>query len=89
MGKDVCGLNDLCAGQWGRIVEMHVPEEIGQRLKDMGFVQGVPIECAYGSPFGDPVAYFIKGTLIALRNEDAEKITVEIMKQENAAMGDR
>ncbi len=78
MGKRVCRLDDLHAGQWGRIVEMHVAEETGQRLKDMGFVHGARIECVYGSPFGDPAAYFVKGTLIALRNSDAGKIGVEV-----------
>ena len=77
MGEKICRLDELHAGQWGRIVEMHVAEDIGQRLKDMGFVQGGRIERVYGSPFGDPAAYFVKQTLIALRNGDAGKISVE------------
>ena len=83
MEEKVCGLNELCTGQGGRIVGMYVPEEIGQRLRDMGFMQGVRIERVYGSPFGDPVAYFVKGTLIALRNRDAEMISVELIETES------
>lgn len=83
MGKKVCRLDDLCAGQWGTIAEMHVPKDIRQRLKDMGFLRGTRIECVYSSPFGDPTAYFVKGTLIALRNGDAEKISVETEEPEN------
>ncbi len=71
-------LSALRPGQRGRIAGMHVAENIGQRLRDMGFVRGAVIECVYASPFGDPVAYFVKGTLIAVRNEDAENIEVEV-----------
>lgn len=77
-------LSSLHPGQRGRIAGMHVAEDIGQRLRDMGFVRGAVIECVYASPFGDPVAYFVKGTLIAVRNEDAEKIEVEV---EGGGMG--
>lgn len=77
MGERVCGLDSMYPGQRGRIVKVYVAEDIGQRLKDMGLVRGAEIECVYSSPFGDPVAYFVKGTLIALRSEDAKKIGVE------------
>ena len=78
MGEKICGLASMHPGQCGRIAGIHVKEDIGRRLKDMGFVHGAGIECVYAGPFGDPVAYFVKGTLIAVRNEDAEKIDVEI-----------
>ncbi|MCL1858235.1 MAG: ferrous iron transport protein A [Oscillospiraceae bacterium] len=48
-----------------------------QRLSDLGIIEGTRIETLYKSPFGNPVAYFIRGTVFALRNETAEKITVE------------
>lgn len=47
------------------------------RMLDLGVVKGTVIEVLQKSPFGDPIAYFIKGTVIALRNEDAEKIIVK------------
>jgi len=69
----------LHPGEKGRIVGVYVRDGMGQRLKDMGFEPGVEIECVLESPFGDPAAYFIKGTLIAVRKEDAEKIEVEMI----------
>lgn len=51
-----------------------------QRLSDLGIIAGTEIESLYKSPFGNPAAYLIRGTVFALRNETAEKI---IMKYEN------
>lgn len=67
-------LSGLKPGQYGVIDEMKVPAKLGQRLSDMGVADGNRIECMYVSPLGDPTAYFVKGTLIAVRREDAEQI---------------
>ena len=77
MGKKTGNLASLHPGQQGWISDIHAEEDIGQRLRDMGLVEGSRIECAYRSPFGDPTAYFVKGTLIAIRNRDAENIDIE------------
>lgn len=84
MGGDVYRLDSMRPGERGRIVGMDVAGDVGQRLRDMGFVDGAGIECVYASPFGDPVAYFVKGTLIAVRNEDARKIGVKMAGAEMA-----
>ena len=81
MGKKTGNLTSLHPGQQGWILGIHAEEDIGQRLRDMGLVEGSKIECAYRSPFGDPVAYFVKGILIAIRNGDAQNITIEIESQ--------
>lgn len=80
MEDRICRLEQLEPGQWGRICEINLAEDMKQRLLDIGFVQGTRIECAFRSPFGDPIAYFIKGTAIALRKIDAREITVQVEK---------
>lgn len=45
-----------------------------QRLLDLGLTPGTNIQCLYEAPSGDPKAYLIRGTVIALRNQDATKI---------------
>lgn len=42
----------------------------------MGIVTGKGIKKLYSSPFGDPCAYLICGTLIAIRKIDAQNILV-------------
>lgn len=47
-----------------------------RRLLDLGVVPGTRIEARFSSASGDPVAYDIRGALIALRREQAERILV-------------
>ncbi len=47
-----------------------------RRLLDLGFVNGSEIKIDLNSPMKNPVAYSIKGTSIALRNDQASKILI-------------
>ena len=40
----------------------------------------VMVSAILQSPFKDPIAYKIKNTVIALRNEDSKQILVEVLK---------
>jgi ferrous iron transport protein A len=50
---------------------------IRRRLFDLGFSTGAKVKCIQSSPSGDPIAYSIRGTIIALRNETAQDILVQ------------
>ncbi len=47
-----------------------------RRFLDLGITPGVEIEVVMRSPFGDPVAYRVRDSLIALRREQADWIWV-------------
>jgi len=47
-----------------------------RRMLDFGLIPEATITALYTSPFNNPTAYLIKGTVIALRNEDARKIII-------------
>lgn len=47
-----------------------------RRLFDLGIVPGAKIKKRFTSIFKDPIAYEVKKTTIALRNEDARLIEV-------------
>ncbi|MCC6416090.1 MAG: FeoA domain-containing protein [Opitutaceae bacterium] len=47
-----------------------------RRLFDLGFVPGTWLEVEMPSPAGDPVAYRVRGTVIALRHEQAKHIRI-------------
>ena len=71
-------LSDLIPGQFAFISGI-AEECVGierRRLMDLGFVPGSKVEAAMTSPFNDPVAYRIKGSLIALRRQQASMIKV-------------
>lgn len=48
-----------------------------RRLLDLGFVKGTPIQIDLSGPFNNPKAYSVKGTSIALRNDQASKILIK------------
>lgn len=60
----VLGLSPACRG----------PER--RRLLDLGFVPGTAVEVEMVSPAGDPTAYRVRGTVVALRREQAGLIRI-------------
>jgi Fe2+ transport system protein FeoA len=48
-----------------------------RRLLDLGFVPGTLIEAEISSAMGDPIAYRVRGALIALRREQADAVLTE------------
>jgi len=50
--------------------------EIKRRLYELGFVPGSWVKCCMISPLGDPAAFLIKNTMIAVRSEDSGKIEI-------------
>ncbi|GAA0122771.1 MAG: ferrous iron transport protein A [Clostridium argentinense] len=47
-----------------------------QRLLDLGFVPNTELCVLREAPLGEPTAYFIRDTCIALRREEADNILV-------------
>ncbi len=72
-------LCDISPGDRAVVSGMYTEGSIRRRLRDIGLVEGAEVECLMKSPLGDPVAYLIKGAVIALRHEDAAAITIEGM----------
>ena len=51
------------------------------RLLDLGVVPGTEIRLALDNPLNDPIGYWIRGAVIALRKEQSDKISVEIFDE--------
>ena len=69
-------LSGLKEGQSARVTGLRATGGMRRRLQDLGVVEGTQIDCLQKSPSGDPVAYYIRGAIIALRAEDSDKILV-------------
>lgn len=69
-------LDLLHIGESARIQSLCSSGEMRRRLLDIGFVPDSPVTCLFASRSGDPRAYLIKNTVIALRKEDAENIII-------------
>lgn len=64
-------LCDLAPGQSGRVRCLVTAGPMRRRLQELGLVEGTLVRCAFLSPGGDPAAYALRGSLIALRREDS------------------
>ena len=71
-------LDNLELKQKGYIKGIYCNSAISRRLYDLGLLESTAISPIFASPFGDPIAYEFRGNIIAIRNEDAHKIYVEI-----------
>lgn len=69
-------LNKMPLNSCGEIDSLDFKGDLRRRFLDLGFTVGSKVVSAFKSPSGDPVAYIVRGTVIALRNSDAEKIII-------------
>lgn len=69
-------LNQLPVGAKGSVTSLLSDGTTRRRMLDLGVIDGTPIESLYQSPSGNPVAYLIRGAVIALRSDVSAKIMV-------------
>ncbi|KMY57773.1 FeoA family protein [Geobacillus stearothermophilus] len=70
-----CCLSNMKPGDRFRIEKVDVPDPmLKRRLLDLGFVPGGEVKVGQRSPLGDPTAYRVCGTTIALRKEESDYI---------------
>ncbi|QGZ56272.1 FeoA family protein [Paraburkholderia acidiphila] len=73
-------LTDLSKGATAlveRVEDIHAPDPIAQRLRDLGFVPGEPVRVVARAPWGaDPLLVQIGSTRFALRRAEAQRVSV-------------
>lgn len=80
-------LTDLKIGESGVVIHLS-PACRGlqrKRLMDLGLIPGTEVEAAMNSAAGNPVAYNIRGALIALRSEQADYIHIRKMEKNDVS----
>lgn len=70
-------LSELKPGQTARVLKLLCTGNLRRRFLDLGLGSQTWISCVGRSPAGDPAAFLIRGTVIALRNQDSRHILVE------------
>ena len=76
MKGKIIPLNYLPIGKKAIVKELVFDGIIRRRMLDLGLITDTVIEALQRSPSGDPIAYHIRGAVIALRSEEASKILV-------------
>ncbi len=69
-------LDQLPAGSQATVDQLTCSGVERRRMMDLGILPGTRITAEFRSPLGDPVAYRVRGALIALRREQAEQILI-------------
>ena len=77
LNLNIMTLDLLKVGQSATITAIHITDAERRRLLDLGILPGTQIENVMASPLGDPVAYRVRNSIVALRREQAELIEVE------------
>ena len=72
-------LRDLRPGQRAVIRNLEVQGAMRRRLCDIGLIEHTELQCLGVSPGGDPKAFLVRGTVIALRAADSGGVLVEIV----------
>jgi ferrous iron transport protein A len=72
-------LADLRVGQEAEVVALELTGADRRRMLDLGILQGTRLIAEMRSPLGDPVAYRVRGALIALRQAQARQIIVQLI----------
>ncbi|KWX80645.1 MULTISPECIES: FeoA family protein [Paenibacillus] len=74
MAGTVIPLSEAVNGSKLVISGIEVQGVLRRRLLDLGFVVGNAVEVLRRSPLGDPTAFRVSNTTIALRREESELI---------------
>ncbi|MEC1524950.1 FeoA family protein [Neobacillus niacini] len=72
----------LVDGEKGNLIQitsLNLDGVMRRRLLDLGFVTGAIVEVIRKSPLGDPIAYRVSQTTIALRKEESSRIEGVLM----------
>lgn len=69
-------LTDLPLHQKAMIDAVSVPNPMGQRLLEFGLTPNTTIRCVGHSPCGDPRAYLIRGSVLAIRTTESSQINI-------------
>jgi ferrous iron transport protein A len=61
-----------------RVLDVHGADGIGQRLMEMGLIEGSLLEVVRFAPLGDPMEIRVGGYRLLLRKADAAQVEVEL-----------
>ncbi len=71
-------LDKLDINKCAKISTISCNGDLKRRLLDLGLVNGTTIKPILKSPIGNPIAYEVRGTTIALRKEDSKHIKIKL-----------
>lgn len=82
MTENIILLSQCETGDAVVIESISIQGVMRRRLLDLGFIKGANVDVLQKSPLGDPTAYRVNNTTIALRKEESSHIFVKKLKED-------
>jgi ferrous iron transport protein A len=76
--KKVIKMREMSDNQGGIIKKVTATGDMGRRLREMGLVPETAIKIQGRAPLRDPVAIKLRDFVLTLRNNEADRISVEV-----------
>ena len=70
-------LKDFGIGKSGIVLTVGGEKPLRRRLLEMGITPHTSVTVKKAAPMGDPIELFLRGYVLSIRLEDAEKITIQ------------
>lgn len=70
-------LSELGMGMRAFVIDINSNNSIGRRLQDLGLIKGTEVICVQKSPLGDPIAFLVRGVVIAIRSDDCSCVQIQ------------
>lgn len=70
-------LSQSVQGKPVQILQLHNEGSDRRRLMDLGFTPGATVVRLQTSPLGDPIAFEVRGSVIALRQDQCDQVEVK------------
>ena len=71
-------LDQLATGQRARVEAIQGDDAIGQRLLEMGVMEGEEIEVLGFAPLGDPMEIRLRDYRLSLRRSEAARVSIQL-----------
>lgn len=79
--ENVITLNLAAINTWAEVMDIKASGELRRRFLDLGIILGTKIKVLYRSSFGDPTAYLIRGSVMAIREDEAKFIKIKSINE--------
>jgi len=70
-------LSECRPGQGGKIARVEGDGLLGQRLMEMGLIEGAEVKVVRVAPLGDPLEIEVQNYQLSLRKAEAERVELE------------
>jgi len=79
--KEEMTLKDLPIGGSGLVLEVGGEKVLRRRLLEMGITPRTKVTVKKAAPMGDPIEVFLRGYVLSMRLDDAQKIKVQDLSE--------